>query len=472
MNPSYLVPLILLVAAMSGCAESASPSGPAANDDPPSSVVVEPEPGVFVAENRGVLRLVVKTDGGLPLANARASLLKTDSYGDTGRDGRLLLGNVTVGNHTLSVQATNFKAYLKTVEIRRGQITDHEVFMNPAKDVGAGSIDHKHDYWGDQTEITLINHNYDFTGPERLYEMNVNSSGSTTSHDWHITFPDPPGTDPLMIYPGAREIQITLTWTETSTTFKKLGLQYATAKSNKVITLDRRASGQPWTIPVQPGEWDAGHQKFSLWEFMVCPCNDVRTMTYEPGTMLGLIHVKLVVIKGDEVPAEPGHPNHWGDAESLILRPYTEGSSPQGVLLYQKSISAYCLKLPSSKIVPPGATKMRIEFRWAYNTGNNTPLDREYELRWRTGGMDPAKTGFQDLKKATATKTASHYRLYELDLERGETDAYYQTKSTWCFMPVEVGHETQPYDMDPGRGHTFYVGVTVWRDPTFSYAEL
>ena len=463
---SPLCVLGLLALLLAGCgAPAATPNGPAGNEDPPSRIVVEPEAGLFVAENRGIVRGILYDDASLALKGGHVSLLGTDFFATTAIDGSFRFDNVTVGAHRLHAVAEGFLENETSIDVTRGNITDVDVFLLPDESRGGGYRPHVHDYWGSSEEYTLIDNDYDFSRvPATSLVLN-----DTRNQDSALMIRPPLGTPdhPSVILPGTREIRIKLAWDGSDSTFVRLGVQYWPSNAPNLpayepFTLPPQPSGQAWTLTIPPTWTDSGHQLNTLWYFFLCPCNDARApSTFQPGAFLGPIHVTMVLVKGN-VALEPAHPDFWKDKEMLVLRPRGEYRTIQYTNVNQRGLGN-CLTIGPGLLVPPGTTRLRVDMAWRYATSNGSAVDRPWVLTWRSGDQDRFGTTFAQLKRSAPAYEGDHYIVYDLALKPSEADPFYLRNSNWCFLPSEKGRENDDRAMDIGRGISVDMGVTVWR---------
>ncbi|MBI2078311.1 MAG: hypothetical protein HYT80_08095 [Euryarchaeota archaeon] len=289
------------------------------------------------------------------------------------------------------------------------------------------------------------------------------SNQPSPSNSWcRIPFKDM-GEGPEIVLPGTKEIRVTITWQNPQgSTLEKMGLGYTTAISGTLVHLTKQAPNTPFVIPVKPEEADSGHQRYSLWNFYLEPQNSVANAPNDkPAVSPGTFHVKIVLVKGDEIPVDPPHEDRWEANTTLVLRPrdpaVTAGAS---------GATRPTFRLGASKIVPPGTASLRVVFWWAYtDAANNTAADRDYLLTWRTADMAPQTPAAQFVTR-TPSGTASHLKVYEIPVKPSETDGFYQRLSTWAFFPSVVGYEKEWYNPDP-RSRSFNLYVEAIRDPAF-----
>ena len=476
---------LVLAGGLAGCLRAEETPGLEANDpteDPPSSVTVEPEPGVRVAENRGAVRGQVLNDASLPVNGALITIAGTAFYGNTNASGHFLITNIVPGEHVLRAERAGFNAAEQPVTVVAGNVTIVTIFLLPKIDGRAGGAPHVHDFWGDATELILMDHDVDLMkDPEsgygaipypvlaRAYYTNSNQSNPP---GWPIFLPDdgPDGRPPIIL-PGTGKLVTTFTWSAPDVYIDKLSLGYATAADFNAKMLPPVPSGTPQVLPINATTADTGHQTFTLWRFWVHAGNAVTSPDYKPGFATGKMHVKMVLVKAD-VFLEPEHPARWAKGDVLTLRnktvPYRVGGGTAPILLRD---NVEGLTLPVGTIVPPGTAKMRIELNWNYPQDAG-PLNFEHDLVWRTGDQPPRATpraAFHSAPHTEYVPGVQGKKVWEIDVDAAWTDTFYQKRSNWLFsLSLKPQPDAALYHVEP-RPHDMTLEVTVWKDP--AYAE-
>lgn len=453
---------------LSGC------FGGGATDEPIEEPVgtVEVEPGLVVSADAGVVRGTVIDDAGFPIRGARASLLGRDHFGDTGTDGGFEFVNVTAGAHELSVQAQSFQAFQREVVVTAANVTEVTVQMVPQAGAGAGYRPHVHDLWGERTEVVIMDADVDLReGHPRttsgynkpIYPVTRGVSGPNQNQTFDIPFAQTPGDDPAIVFPGTKEVRVTFRWDSDEVSLSDLGFGYEPADTSDITWLAPKASGEAWTIPVTQRMADSGHQQFSLWRFYAYAANQLTASDWEPGYILGPIHVEVVLVKG-ELYLEPIHEDFWQGQDSLVLRPLSEPYTV-GICCNVRDAQAG-IPFSEGMIVPPGTTQMRIDFLWSYDdAANGTPADQDYTLTWRTPAQNPHETfvtEFQSAEPVMGSKEEHRY-VWILDIAPGETDAFYQSKTLWQFEPWRSAFPEDGPHVDRNMV-TLNMQVTVYRD--------
>lgn len=481
--------LAVLVASpvLAGCLGSGAEddlTSTAGQDDPISDVVVEAEEGVFVAENRGILRGQVRDDTSTPVDGARLSLVGTEFFSSTKTDGRFLIRNVTLGDHHYRVEALGFQAAEGTVVITAGNITDLNVTLIPTQQQrGAGYKPHLHDFWGERTEIVLMDESVNLNEPHRNqnqflteYTMGASSRAywsnvNTTAAYYFLPLPEETadGTPPIVL-PGTAEVHVRFSWDPQEITADELGLIHTTAWDSEERFLEKKGNGETWVIRLEnQSHADSGHQTFSFWEFWMYVGNDVRQApNWEPILVNGELNVQIKLVKG-EIEFEPPHTDYWQDADMLQLLSKNKPYNPD--VNFCNGCGTQGFRLDSGVIVPPGTTKMRIEFEWDHDTSLPNNADFEFNLIWRTGDQNRHQTRLSEYHTAEATACGDRCKVYEFAVEPHQTDAFYQSRTAWNWVPKVDGFEDENVWFDRGLGRHFYANIFVWKNPDFDAAS-
>lgn len=458
---AYVAGLLVLAVVASGCFGASS--GPA--QECLCEGLVEVAPGAFVREGLGALQVRVANEANLSVAKARVSVEGSPLFGDTDASGTVRLLNVTPGQRRVAVSTGVHQPSRVSVEVVADRLVNVSVVMLPRSDRGAGYAPHVHDLWQDRPEVVLMDRDVTLapmpSDQQTAMRFATSQSAANLNQSWGL--PLVGGLEErTIVFPGAREIEVVLSWSSTQVTLPRLGLSFTPANEWQPRHLGPKASGQAWRIPVAPEMADSGHQKYSLWTFAVYSANHPQQPTmYSPGAVLGPIHAKVTIRKG-ETYLEPAHLDYWAGGNVVQLRDPSKAQTVISVNPVREANSG--LGLDAKMIVPPGTAKLRVEFRFAYTTQSSTQ-GWDYDLTWRTAAQNPHTTKLSEYGRADA-QVVQGKKVWELALKAGETDAYYQTKSGWLFVPwAKPWPEEGPY-VDP-RSRDFFLGVWAEKDPLY-----
>lgn len=461
------VTCLLLAITLAGCA-----GGDGSADEGAIGTVTLPT-GEVISADAGVVTGTVISDTGSPLPDAAVFLAGTSFRQSTGADGGFRFVNVTADTYILRVEASNFRVFEETVDVLAGQIVHRNVTMLPADSRGAGYRPHIHDYWGEQTEITIMDESVDlreldgdaflftFGGAWDQYVAPIYWA-NVRNGEYRIPLPEDVE-PPALVYPGAERVEVTFRWDDSPPMPPTYALWYAPANDNSFVELEEHGTDEPWTIDVLPGMADNGHQTVSLWEFLLVTGNDAREAPdYRPAAVTETIQVTIKVYKGDEVPLEPPHPEFWSEGDELLLRDH--GDNP----IEREINCVFCghpvMYLRDGAIVPPGTGKLLVELDWSYSQADGSALDQDYELYWNTGQYDPDDRPRSEWDTSTATSKDGSFKTWEIEVEKADTDAFYQKKSMWRFGIVQSGSDPDGYPLpDHFRAREFTLKVTAVR---------
>lgn len=471
--PAFFVVAVLV---FSGCVE---PAGPAATSSGGSTGDVEVSPGVVVASDKGAVAGTVVNDAGFALKGVHVSLLGSTFFGKTEKDGSFRFVNVTAGTWRLRVEATNFQSYENDTLVRAGNVTTVHVVMVPIEETGAGYRPHVHDFWLDQTEKTIMDQEVDLrkttrntggvggTSTQQTLSSVTYSAQNNSDNIYRIPLPGN-GDPPALIFPGTKEVQVTVSWTQSAFTGTRVGLHYRTAGVGDTVWAGWKGSTQTWKIPVVPEGWDTGHQRFSLWEFWVRPYQDPNEgANFRPGIINGNFHIKVVVVKG-EIMAEPGHEDFWAAGDTYLVNKPEDRLGECNSAYHLTDRSWGSCKFAPKNIVPPGTAKLVLESAWTYYQADGT-ASGDLVVVYRSPAQNPWTTHITEFQVATCQPPQAQKVKCEIVLKKGETDAFYQKRSMWSFSMAARGHEKDQIDYEP-RTFTFRLTVDAIKDPTYAGA--
>lgn len=471
---------------LSGCVGGGGPTGNGGASEAPTTTAspVEAEPGVFVAEDKATLKGHVRTEAGLPVKGARASLLSTDHFADTDKGGNFTFANVTPGAYEVSVTATGFQPHLQAVTLTAANVARIEAILEADEELDAAYRPHLHDFWRDRAEVKLMDHDVDLTTREangqsgiysdplyaRTGKANENRS-SQPSDSFYFNLRSVDAQDPPIVFPGAKEVQITFNWTQENVRLDRLGLIYSDANYSKAAILPPKPSGGTWRIAVDAANADDGHDMISSWQFYVYNPNDKdEPATWKPGLILGPMHVKVVLLKGDLF-LEPEHPTFWMGNDTFLVR---SPATATKFTVTDRTGGSGGLKPDAKKLVPPGTKRLRILFWYYYDDALNGTHGNDWVLTWRTPTQGAA-TPLSEYRRAAPAKEERGFKLYEFDVPDSDWDSYYAKTSRWLWLPSPKGQENNNqvsasddyYRGQATGGLKFRLSITAIKDPAF-----
>jgi hypothetical protein len=419
------------------------------------------------AAGNGEIRGVVQDDAGLAVAEALVSRIGSEASATTDVDGAFRFTNVSAGTHLLRVTASEvYRVHEGEVTVVQDRVTLVTITLVPVDGRGPGYRPHLHDYWGDREELVLLEEPIDWAdspgcgtdytkyGPAGTV---ITGGYQPNNSNWWRCFSIPESGDtPPIVLPGTKQLRFSATWGDDVDVDRFVFGYHSPAMqagSFQVID-DAVGQGEETTLDVTPEMADNGHQLFSLWGMRIKP--EPRT---QPMTILGPIHVKIVMVKG-ELPVDPPHEDFWGGNTSLLVRAWDPPKS--GVTL---CCSDFHMMLPpdANLIVPPGTLALRMRFSVVLGQASGTPADGEWDLLAKPANLAPG-TPLEDYRVLEPEGTSGGVQTYLLRLDPSETDAFYQKQSNWMFAArattdlAEGMQETQ---------HHFRLEAIAEKDPAF-----
>lgn len=467
-----------------GCLGTGGPASTTDSTNEAPTGSVEVEPGVVVASNKAILKGVVRTEDALPIKGARASLLGTDHFADTDAGGNFTLQNVSAGSQELSVSAAGFRVHSQKVELKAGELTRLDIVLAPDEDLNAAYRPHLHDYWRERAEVKLMDHDLDLTSREangqsgiysdplyaRTGKANDNRSGQA-SDSFYFNLKSVDAEDPPIIFPGAREVQVTFSWSQENVRLDQLGLIYSYPGISKPAILPPKASGGTWRIAVDPASTDDGHDRSSAWQLYVYTPNDKdQPTTWKPGLITGPMHVRVVLLKG-ELFLEPEHPTFWNGNETALVR---SSATAVKFAVSDRTGGSGGLKPDGKNLVPPGTGTLRLMFWYYYEDALNGTRYNDWVLTWRTPAQ-AAATPLSEYKRVAPAKEENGFKLYEFQVPEADWDPFYAKSSRWLWLPSPKGQEDANqlgtnddyYRGQVTAGLKFRLAVVALKDPAF-----
>ncbi|HWG90879.1 MAG TPA: hypothetical protein VNZ52_08550, partial [Candidatus Thermoplasmatota archaeon] len=276
-----------------------------------------------------------------------------------------------------------------------------------------GSRAHKHDYWGERTEVVLVDgeytpwdgciYNYDAPVPRFRNGCFWVEMGNGS-----------------VVYQGTAVLTVTATWSDPKTT--GVAFDYKDAEKDNSGTLIELTSGVAHEIPVTPSTADIPHSKQSRWAFRFMAGGSAPIMN-----MQGPIHVVIAIKRGLDLPLDPPHPNFWGGKTELDLGTITGTLKPvQKEFLLFGPVWDY-IRLPEGTIIPPGTGQVTVHFTY---TVKDPVQNVEYRV-WPlyASAQHPYMMGVEDEDVQLEAGSGS----FTLQVEPEMTDSPYATTSQWRF---------------------------------------
>lgn len=412
------------------------------------------------APGNGEIRGTVKDDAGLPVEDALVSLIGTEDSAVTDVQGAFRFANVTSGDHTLRITPGEvFRVHEGVVDVEAGRVTLVTITLVPVDGRGPGYRPHLHDYWGDKTEIVLFDTALDwgkagFPGYGPAGDALSRSYSANAGTYLYFRIPERDDGLPAIVVPGTAQVRFTIAWDESEVDVDRFVLGFQPG-DNKYREQPPATNGAEATVDIDAEDADNGHQGFSLWGFRIKP--EART---PPVTILGLIHIKAILVKG-HVPVDPPHEDFWGANATSLVRTWDTPATVASNCCADTHVTA----LPDPKrLVPPGTGSLDIRMGFMLTRAPGTPADLTWELLAKPADLRPDAPLSAYLALTPASESAN-LKVYNVPIAATQTDAYYQVDSNWVFVIRQDG-EDLPFAMAEAE-HRFNLEIIANKDPAY-----
>lgn len=341
---------------------------------------------------------------------------------------------------------------------------------------GAGGIEHVHDYWRGQEQVTI--YDYDVAlSPIPTFERGDNSKVFIGFVNLESV---PDETErPALVYEGAGKVTFTIT----------AGPPWATG-----YQVTYRTAAQDWTTPqpivvgealdYEPGKKDTDmpHSFRSLWNWKIQAVSPVpvagKPVVWgdlpadageEPDPVP--IHVEIVVTKARTVDDWPGHPAFYAENAELVVAEDKKGSTS-----VQHAADVLIYGVEPDQIVPDQLISMGTRYVDVYVNVTRMELPPGVEssgfyLFWRAADTRPNDLGWGQTNNETDGKTNAYWRL---EVNDSMVDSPYQPTSRFSFkvlvMPANDDalycYRCVPYNLE------YTMTVIARPDPAAAPVEL
>lgn len=455
-----LVAILVAATGLSGCFGGAAGPGGSNGDGSGGELVAtlsSQAPGNGTPSAFGSIVGQVHDADRFPIRDAHVVLVGSQNFTKTNAYGSFQITHVPPAAYTLRVDASGYISLERPVTVVKSAILKVDITLVPI-DVKEGDKGrHPHDDWLQRTRVDLVDRGL---GTECAYVA--------VSCRSHRAFTIPAAEKDDLIFPGTREVEVTVTWTAAEMGYPRAGL-YIQANNDPEpgnwTMLYPRASGVPFRIQTTWELTDVGHQRFSTWNFeLFTP--DARDQVAQARQDAGLakpeFRVKVTIHKG-VVPLEPPHPDAWAGrnvitAFKMIDAQPTTRCAPPTVLPCPYS---YVEAIPTS-VVPYDAEWIEVTI-----LPNVRPTTFEWLLRYKPAdrprddaGVSPrTSASYVDAQGGVANGTG---KTWKIALKDDEADGTYARKSAWSF----IAHpDDELYGTEELVGTKFRFEAHVHRDP-------
>ncbi len=470
-----VVCLLMLAAPLAGCISSgpsedeATYRGGTSTIESRAGTVDAPESDDEGPTHGSLLGTVLSPEG-LPLKDARVSIVRTELFMKTDDQGNFTFAVVEPGAQTLRVERMGYRVFEQALVIKAGETLAIEVVMSFEEGVGSAEADHIHDYWAGAESVVVMDRYVSLSGspteisgttagvPRMVTAANLDGIGF---YEWEFYLPEKadhpspgyPGA-PALVYPGTERIEITMSWTPNDMGVSTIRVSHDPPNGDKQWS-DHAPTGTIHEVIVEdPRNTDRGHSVQSRWRFgFRAENNPGQGPGYEPALASGQMHVKIEVF-GGFAPLEPPHPKPWANGNCITLRtPDDTGSppNPAGVVPSHRSSRPGTLSLGSEGTVAPGATRLTVEFQWQTERNgalDDSPLD-DWSLKFSTADQDYRSVPWSELRepRLVSEDLAAQTKVYEIDIEDNSwLDPWYDTRSSWRLWPYDDTVSGDPGD--------------------------
>lgn len=166
---------------------------------------------------------------------------------------------------------------------------------------------HMHDYWKGKERVTVFDgdvapdeQNTTFaTVFQAITRQGVYAGGM----EWYLP-------DGQIVYEGTGKVELTASWSDPRVT--GIAFIYRSAESDQWKGGSAMANGKASAVAVTPAMTDMPHTKVSKWVFAFGP-------DQSPGALAGPFHLKVDLVRVNDVMTFPAHPDFWQGNHTLVL---------------------------------------------------------------------------------------------------------------------------------------------------------
>lgn len=473
-RPAVLAAFLLLMAGLAGCLGGGAKEGPGATESgkPSASVKYEdlppgPTGGTEGPGETGSLVGRIVDPMGLPVKGANVLIPGTSHFANAA-SGTFRFDGLPPRTYTVRVDKTGFVSYEGPVEILANKVANLTITLTYPETKQANDKRHFHDDWNGETEKTLMN------GPVTplwSYKDAVADGASAGVTKLPVSVVVPAGASRgeacpgyggcstslrlppnAYILPGAREAEITLTWSGTNVV-RELALTIQTSVNLTFAPFVARESGKPFRVAFFPNEADFGHQRYSDWAFILSTLPASPGQPFSPPVhLMSQLGVKVRIFKGT-VPYEDPHTDLWGNQTTF---PVVNAVARRATCLncdypLYHSDSMWSVSAFSSRI-PADAREVQGVLTWS--GGAAGPGATPWSLVYRPANHPLIPDSVSKYPKPDEAKASAGKYEFTIKLEEGEADQFYQKFSKW-YLFIDDGDQ-------PAKGVTVSP-TTEWR---------
>lgn len=281
-----------------------------------------------------------------------------------------------------------------------------------------GNRSHLHDYWHGAESLVVL-------------EQTVPMSGLVMESRKVMGTLRPDEGQTVLL--GTSHVEVTVDWVDYNTPwYGPVELWVKTAHMDVAAPVAEVTSGDTVTVPSTNDDNDLPHQTLSGWAFALVTDPPVAPTGTGPMHYTMEVTMTVTAYRGLEIPLFPGHPDHWGAADRLVLE---ESGEDALVMRGGDGGSEACLDTDgcpdvvspeNGSIVPPGTGV--VEFVVTYDAGTTQ------RLAWDFHGADTWHWA-----RLSAVEDDGTTYTYSIAVEEGMADGPYADQSLWEFRPSTPG---------------------------------
>lgn len=293
-------------------------------------------------------------------------------------------------------------------------------------DEDIGHMPHIHDYWQGRERVTLMDEDLTTTERDTFGFTFMNLFGQKAAVGGKL-FELPEG---ATVFEGTGQLDVTVSWSDPTVT--GVSLRYQSPAQREFSEAIPLVSGTATTIEVAPEMTDMPHEKTSRWTFMLAPADSGQAM-------YGKIHVTVDIVRMRDVTKFPGHPELFGDANTLTLYSGPGRSSQQnfvlGIATFVTGGASDTDGVASEKVVPMETQTITANLTITSATAN---LGRVEDIQFLYRAADAWR--FEEANLVSGDVETGIYQ-FAFPVTMEQTDSPYSETSQWRF-DVRVGTQT------------------------------
>jgi hypothetical protein len=223
-----------------------------------------------------------------------------------------------------------------------------------------------------------------------------------------------------LVPPGTASVLLTATWTAPGTAPTMVMNLFWRTASDAAPQQAEVKSTQPFEIKVEPKDWDAPMQKLSHWWFDLFPTSSAADAIPPLD-----VQVKVVAVRGAELPSIPEPKDPWASGSSVVLH---QADARKNLAWRIPMVSNACIDCQGffwesvgPGLVAPGAAKVQAKLSWDWPGPTKPALWYSDFVNDKGVAMAVTQDGDKD-------------RTFEVAVPPELFDSPYQSRSSWVFF--------------------------------------